>query len=79
MSTRRNGTSYGKKGKECFPEFNDNKEAQWNKATKKEWTFYIILKPDRTYSISFPAQFFVDEKGYHLDKTYFLDFRTRKN
>lgn len=78
MSIYNNGTTYGKKGKEYSIEFNKNKMAKWNEATKREWTFDVILKPDRTYSISFPSQFFVDENWYPLDKTYYLDFKTRK-
>jgi hypothetical protein len=78
MSIYNNGVSYGRKGKEYFPEFNKDKKAKWNIETKKEWTAYVELKSDMTYSLSFPAQFFVDEKGYPLDKTYFLDFTTKK-
>jgi len=79
MSTGNSGISYGKKGKAYFPEFIKGKKAKWNKATKKEWTFNIKLQPCKKYSISFPAQFFMDENMYTLDQTYYLDFKTRKN
>lgn len=79
MSTKNNGTGFGKKGKEYFPEFNKDIKAKWNEKTKREWTFNVILKPDRSYSISFPAQFFIDENFYPLKETYYLDFMTRKN
>jgi len=78
MSIYNNGISYGKKGKEYFPEFNKDKKAKWNIETKKEWTMYVELKSDMTYSLSFPAQFFFDEDGNPLDKTYYLDFTTKK-
>lgn len=78
MSTYNNGISYGQKGEEYFPDFPEDKEAKWNEDTKKEWTFYISLSPDRVYSLCFPSQFFIDESGYPLDKTYYLDFKTRK-
>jgi len=78
MSIYNNGIGYGKKGKEYFPEFNKNKKAKWNIETKKEWTVYVELKSDMTYSLSFPAQFFIDENGYPLDKTYFFVFTTKK-
>ena len=78
MSIYNNGSSYGKKGKDYFPVFNKEKTAKWNKETKKEWTIYVDLKSDMIYSLSFPAQFFVDENMYPLDKTYYLDFTTKK-
>jgi hypothetical protein len=78
MSIHNYGVSYGKKGKESYPEFNKDKKAKWNIETKKEWTAYVELKSNRTYSLSFPAQFFKDENGYPLDKTYCLDFTTKK-
>jgi len=77
MSIYNNGTSYGKKGKEYYPEFNNEKKSKWNTETKKEWTMYVVLKSDMTYSLSFPAQFFKDESGFSLDKTYELEFTTK--
>ena len=79
MSTHNNGISYGQKGEEYFPDFQKDKDAKWNEDTKREWTFYIALSPGRVYSLSFPSQFFLDENWYPLDKTYYLDFKTRKN
>ena len=73
----KNDVSYGKQGEKCFPEFSD-KKSKWNEKTKKQWTFYITLEPDKDYSMSFPAQFFIDAKYHLLDKTYYLDFRTKK-
>jgi len=73
----KNGVSYGKQGETCFPEFLD-KKSKWNEETKKQWTFYIKLEPDKDYSMSFPSQFFYDINYHPLDKTYYLDFRTRK-
>jgi Domain of unknown function (DUF4932) len=73
----KNGVGYGKQGEECLPEFSD-KKSKWNEKTKKQWTFYITLAPDKDYSMSFPSQFFYDINYHHLDKTYYLDFRTKK-
>ncbi|MCI1779870.1 MAG: DUF4932 domain-containing protein [Bacteroidales bacterium] len=77
MYTKRHGTSYGKKGKDYFPEFDENKASEWDE-TKCKWTIHVILKPDKCYSLSFPYQFFMNEKGYHPNKTYYLDFKTKK-
>jgi hypothetical protein len=41
-----------------------------------EWSVPVNLKPNSTYSISFPAEFFVDENGYPMKETYCLDFKT---
>ena len=71
-----NGISYGEKGKDYFPDFIMPNDAKWNEETKKEWTFFVILKENRTYSLSFPFQFFRDENGFYLDTTYNLDFTT---
>jgi len=79
MSIYNNGVSYGNKGKDYFPNFNRDTKAKWNIETKKEWTISVELKPDMTYSLSFPAHFFVGENGSPLDKTYYLDFATKKN
>lgn len=73
----KNGVSYGQQGEKCFPEFSD-KKSKWNEKTKKQWTFYITLEPDKDYSMSFPSQFFYDTNYHLLDKTYYLDFKTRK-
>ncbi|MFA6336119.1 MAG: DUF4932 domain-containing protein [Bacteroidales bacterium] len=73
----KNGVGYGKQGEKCFPEFSD-KKSKWNEKTKKYWTFYIKLEPDKDYSMSFPSQFFYAVNYYPLDKTYYLDFKTRK-
>ncbi len=73
----KNGVSYGQQGEKGFPEFSDRK-SKWNEQTKKHWTFYIKLEPDKDYSMSFPSQFFYDVNYYPLDKTYYLDFKTRK-
>lgn len=73
----KNGVSYGRQGKTCFPEFSD-KKSKWNEETKKQWTFYITLESDKDYSMSFPSRFFCDVNYYPLDKTYYLDFKTMK-
>jgi hypothetical protein len=78
MSILNNGIGYGKLGKDYFPEFPKERKAKWNTETKKQWIIPISLKPLSTYSLSFPAQFFADENGNHLDKIYFLDFKTTK-
>ncbi|MDR2928594.1 MAG: DUF4932 domain-containing protein [Cytophagaceae bacterium] len=70
-----NGASYGPKGKDFFPDFDENKEAIW---TEKEWTIFVNLKPDTEYSISFPAQFFMTKDRLPVQNTYILEFRTRK-
>ena len=76
MSTTNNGASWGKKGKKYYPKRENGRNPFWNKETKMEWNFPINLKPNSTYSISFPAEFFVDEKGYPMKETYYLDFKT---
>ncbi|HOZ14340.1 MAG TPA: DUF4932 domain-containing protein [Tenuifilaceae bacterium] len=76
MNINNNGASWGKKGKKYYPKREDNRKAFWNKETKMEWNFPVNLKPNSTYSISFPAEFFVDENGYPMKETYYLDFKT---
>lgn len=76
MSTANNGASWGKKGKKYYPKRENGRNPFWNKETKMEWNFPINLKPKSTYSISFPAEFFVDENGYPMKETYYLDFKT---
>lgn len=76
MNTRNNGVSWGKKGNKYFPTIDNNKYALWNEQTKMEWNLPVNLKPNSTYSISFPAEFFVDENGYPMKETYYLDFKT---
>jgi len=78
MFVGNNGTSYGKLGKEHFPDVSKVRKTKWNEETKKEWIIQIDLKPDRSYSLSFPADFFKSESRYPLDKTYYLDFKTAK-
>ncbi|MFN8256016.1 MAG: DUF4932 domain-containing protein [Bacteroidales bacterium] len=72
------GTSIGKRGEKYFPEFPENEKAGWTDSTRMEWKFPVILKPDREYSISFPAQFFRSENIYPMVETFYLDFRTAK-
>jgi hypothetical protein len=74
MFTGANGSTYGKKGKDYFPEVIEGK---WNKETKKEWILYVKLQPNTQYSLSFPAQFFISEEYYNPKETYFLDFKTK--
>ena len=78
MNVGNNGTSYGKLGKDYFPDVSKDRKTNWNLKTKKEWIIQIDLKPDRSYSLSFPAEFFKSESGNPLDKTYYLDFKTAK-
>lgn len=71
-----NGTSVGRKGEKYFLEFAEKVDAKWD-STKLEWSLHIVLKPNKDYSISFPRQFFRDEKGYPLKETFYLDFKTK--
>lgn len=79
MNTGNNGMSYGKQGKKCFPEFPKDVAAKWNEDTQMEWIIPVALKPNTKYSLSFPAQFFMDENSYSLKETYYLDFVTGKD
>ncbi|BDX38186.1 DUF4932 domain-containing protein [Tenuifilaceae bacterium CYCD] len=76
MNTRNNGVSWGKKGKKYFPAISSNREAYWDEETKMAWILPVNLKPNSTYSITFPAEFFIDENGYPMKETYYLDFKT---
>ena len=78
MYTGGYGTSYGSGGESFYPESHPEKKPEWNMETKKEITFYFILKPDTEYSISFPGQFFYGENLQQAQGMYYLDFRTRK-
>ena len=70
-----NGSSSGKCQNCEFPEVID---AEWNKETKKEWILIVELKPNTSYSMSFPAAFFFSEEGaYNPKETYYLDFKTK--
>lgn len=76
MNIGSNGASWGKKGKKYYPKRENSRKPFWNKETKMEWNIPVNLKPNSTYSISFPAEFFVDENGYPMKETYYLDFKT---
>lgn len=76
MSTTNNGANLGKKGKKYYPKIDKDRDFFWNEETKMEWNVPVNLKANSTYSISFPAEFFVDEKGYPMKETYYLDFKT---
>jgi hypothetical protein len=80
MFTGNYGSSYGKKGEEYMPDFPEDvkEKIKWNETSKMQYTLPVIIKPGKTYSISFPAQFFRSEDYYPLVKTYYLDFKTRK-
>jgi hypothetical protein len=74
MNTGANGSTYGKKGKEYFPEVIDGK---WNEKTKTEWILDVKLEPNKEYSIAFPAQWFFSEDGVNAKNTVYLDFKTK--
>lgn len=75
MNTRANGSTYGKKGKEYFPEITD---AKWNEETKTEWILEVKLEPNKEYSIAFPSQwFYSEEDGANAKNTVYLDFKTK--
>lgn len=76
MNIGSNGASWGKKGKKYYPKREDNRKAFWNEETKMEWNLPVNLKPNSIYSISFPSEFFVDDNGYPMKETYYLDFKT---
>jgi len=78
MNTSAKGLANGNKGKAYFPPMPQGVKSKWDTITNMKWTFPVTLKPDTEYSISFPAQFFVDQMGFPLNKTYYLDFKTRK-
>ena len=74
MTTGVNGSTYGTKGKECFPEVIG---AKWNEETKTEWVLEVKLEPNKEYSIAFPAQWFLSEDGVNAKNTVYLDFKTK--
>ena len=74
MNTGANGSTYGKKGKEYFPEIIG---AKWNEKTKTEWILEVKLEPNKEYSIAFPAQWFFSENGTNAKNTVYLDFKTK--
>ncbi|MCL2074772.1 MAG: DUF4932 domain-containing protein [Marinilabiliaceae bacterium] len=74
MNTRANGSTYGTKGKEYFPEVIG---AKWNEETKTEWILEVKLEPNKEYSIVFPAQWFFSEDGVNAKNTVYLDFKTK--
>jgi hypothetical protein len=74
MNTKANGSTYGTKGKEYFPEIIG---AKWNEETKTEWVLEVKLEPNKEYSIAFPAQWFFSEDGVNAKNTVYLDFKTK--
>jgi len=74
MSTRANGSTYGKRGEEYFPKIIG---AKWNEETKTEWILEVKLEPNKEYSIAFPAQWFRSEEGVNAKNTVYLDFKTK--
>lgn len=74
MNTGANGSTYGKKGKEYFPEVIEGK---WNEKTKTEWILEVKLEPNKEYSIAFPAQWFFSEDGVNAKNSVYLDFKTK--
>lgn len=74
MNTKKNGSTYGKKGKKYSPEFIG---AKWNEETKTEWILEVKLEPNKEYSIAFPSQWFFSEDGVNAKNTVNLDFKTK--
>lgn len=77
MSTGNNGSSYGKKGKSHFPTYSNEIEDYWSEDGTM-WYFPVKLKPNTTYSLSFPAQFFMTTEYARPKNTIYLDFKTAK-
>ncbi|MDR2410180.1 MAG: DUF4932 domain-containing protein [Bacteroidales bacterium] len=75
MYTGANGSTYGKKGKDFFPEILG---AEWNNTTKTEWILFVKLELNREYSIAFPEQWFMSEDFDIPKNTVYLDFKTKK-
>lgn len=74
MNTHANGSTYGKKGKEYFPNIIS---AHWNEESKTEWILEVKLEENKEYSIVFPAQWFFSEDGVNAKNSLFLDFKTK--
>lgn len=75
MNTGCNGSTYGRGGKKNFPKSLGT--AHWNQENEMEWIIDVELEPNKTYTMSFPAQWFVDKvKKYPLKETYDLEFET---
>ncbi|MCX6267730.1 MAG: DUF4932 domain-containing protein [Bacteroidetes bacterium] len=75
MMTRPYGMSKGKCGDKCWP---DITSVRWNTDKKNELVVSWKLEPNHTYSMIFPAQFIMDENGFFMKETYYLDFSTKK-
>lgn len=74
MNTKANGSTFGNKGKEYFPEIIG---AKWNEETKTEWILEVNLEQNKEYSIAFPSQWFFSEDGANAKNTVYLDFKTK--
>ena len=75
MMTRPYGMSKGKCGDKCWPKITSVK---WNPEKNNELVISWELLPDHHYSMVFPARFMMDEHGFYMKETYYLDFRTKK-
>jgi hypothetical protein len=74
MHTGANGSTYGKKGEDFYPEVLD---AEWDNTSKTEWILFVKLEPNREYSIAFPKEFFMSEDFTSPKNTLYLDFKTK--
>jgi hypothetical protein len=78
MNDGHRGFSYGKKGKEYFPEvLEESKTPTWNKDKTAITIYSLKLKPNTEYSLSVPNILFVGQHGEPVLETYYLDFKTK--
>ncbi|MDL2296858.1 DUF4932 domain-containing protein [Bacteroidales bacterium OttesenSCG-928-B11] len=77
MSTGNNGCSYGEKGEEYFIEVPEDKNAYWSEDGLR-WYLPVKLEAGKTYSLSFPARFFMSAGFARPKNTVYLDFTTKK-
>ncbi len=75
MMTRPYGMNKGKCGDKCWPKITSVK---WNPEKNNELIISWELLPDHHYSMIFPARFMMDEHGFYMKETYYLDFKTKK-
>ncbi len=75
MMTRPYGMNKGKCGDKCWPKIISVK---WNPEKNNELVISWEILPDHHYSMIFPARFFMDEHGFLMRETCYLDFKTKR-
>jgi hypothetical protein len=74
MYTRAYGMTKGNCGDKCWPKITSVK---WTPGKTNELIIAWELEPDHHYSMIFPAPFMMEENGFIMKETYYLDFKTK--